>query len=178
MKNRLLALALTASALLASPAHAVVTINGTVPAAQVDHIFFAFAGGNLSIATNAGSATLDPMIRLFLDNGSPAAGLTGTLIGTDDDSGPGVNSLLSLTSLSPGNYVLTVGAFNMLEAEARSGVADTPGSLGPYQTTFTSERDVVFGQLVPEPATWMTMLLGFAAIGAALRRRNRRPRPA
>jgi len=31
---------------------------------------------------------------------------------------------------------------------------------------------------VPEPATWAMMLLGFGAVGASLRRRNRRTRPA
>nr|WP_254602713.1 esterase-like activity of phytase family protein [Sphingomonas bacterium] len=52
-----------------------------------------------------------------------------------------------------------------------------PASAGPNQFFvfgFT-DADVAQAAGVPEPATWGTMILGFGAIGAALRRRARRP---
>lgn len=179
MKKGLVALALTGMAMLASPAHAVVTVNGTVPAFQVDYIFFSFTGGNLSIATNSFGATPlgDPMITLLRDNGSPLGALTGTILGTDDDGGPTAhNSLLTLLGLSSGSYVLAVGAFDLDESEARSGIASGPNMGGTYQTIFTSQVNVTLGRVlpIPEPETWVMMLFGFGLAGAALRRSRSR----
>ena len=176
MKKGLLALAMLGTAMVASPARAVVTVDGTVPAFRVDYIFFSFTGGNLSIATNAFGANPleDPMITLLRDNGSPLGALTGTIVGTDDDSGPGNNSLLSLLGLSSGAYVLAVGNYDLDETEARSGIASSPDVGGGYRTTFTSQVNVTLGRsAVPEPATWVTMLFGFGLAGAALRRRSK-----
>jgi hypothetical protein len=176
MKNGLLALSILGTAMLASPAQAVVTVDGTVPAFRVDYIFFSFTGGNLSIATNSFGANPidDPEITLLRDNGSPLGALTGQIVGNDDDSGPGMNSLLTLAGLSAGSYVLAVGVFDLEESEARSGIASGPGTSGTYRTTFTSEVDVTLGHnAVPEPATWVTMLFGFGLAGAALRRRSK-----
>lgn len=176
MNKGLIALALTGAALLASPADATVTVNGTVPANGIDYIFFSFAGGPLSIATNSSGATPleDPEIMLFVNNGSPVGALTGTLVGSDDDGGlTQLNALLELSALSSGNYVLAVGNFMLEESEARSGVADFPLVPETFTTTFTSRVNVTIGQAVPEPATWMTMLLGFGLAGAALRRRRK-----
>ena len=175
MNKALFALAFSSAAMVASPASAVVTINDVVPANGVDYTFFSFTGGALSIGTVGSGATplTDPMIALFTDNGSQLGALTGTLIGTDDDGGGGLNALLQLSSLSAGNYVLAVGSYNLLEGEARSGIANTPGVAEGYTTTFTSRTDVSIGRAVPEPGTWMTMLVGFALAGAALRGRRR-----
>ena len=173
MKKGLLALALTGTAITGSPAHATVVVDGTVTALHVDYIFFSFTGGNLSIATDRRSPDPlpDPEIRLFADNGSPLGALTGTSLGADSDSGAGVNALLTLAGLGAGNYVLAIGDFLMMESEARSGIADSPSLSGNYRTTFTSQVDVTIGRAVPEPATWMMMLLGLGVAGAALRRR-------
>ena len=51
------------------------------------------------------------------------------------------------------------------------------GSMGSLQTTGSLvNRTWIFGHsgAVPEPGTWLTMLLGFAAIGFALRRQRKR----
>jgi hypothetical protein len=176
MNKGLLLLALTGTAMLASPAQAVVTVDGTVPAFRVDYIFFSFTGGNLSIATDGfgGTPIGDPEITLLRDNGSALGALTGTIVGNDDDSGPGMNSLLSLVGLSSGSYVLAVGVFDLDDSEARSGIASGPGVAGGYRTTFTSQVDVTLGRnAVPEPATWMTMLFGFGLAGVGLRRRSK-----
>ena len=51
------------------------------------------------------------------------------------------------------------------------GVSFTPTSF--RLPTFDADRGVLsFGNSVPEPATWMTMILGFALLGATLRRRR------
>ena len=174
MKKGLLALGMMGTAMLASPAQAVVTVDGTVPAFRVDYIFFSFTGGNLSIATDAfgGTPLADPMITLLRDNGSPLGALTGTIVSTDDDSGPGTNSLLSLIGLSSGAYVLAVGNYDLDETEARSSFASSPAVAGGYRTTFTSQVDVTLGRnAVPEPATWVMMLFGFGLAGTMLRRR-------
>lgn len=175
MNKGLVALVLGGAAFLASPAHATVTVNGTVPAKGISYIFFSFGGGDLSIGTAGSGASplTDPMISLFVNDGSPAGALTGTLLGTDDDGGTGLDSLLHLSTLATGNYVLAVGSWDMDESEARSGLASTPDTNQGYTTIFTSRIDVTIGAPLPEPATWMTMLLGFGLAGAALRRRRK-----
>jgi len=174
MKKGLLALAMLGTAMVASPAQAVVTVDGTVPALGISYIYFTFVGGNLSIATTGigGTPLDDPMIRLFANNGSPIGALTGTLLGTADDN-VGLDPLLTL-GLGAGNYVLAVGHYDLDESEARSGIASSPLVGEGYRTTFTSQIDVTIGPpAVPEPATWVTMLFGFGLAGAALRRRSK-----
>lgn len=46
---------------------------------------------------------------------------------------------------------------------------------GLSQTQIGQIANYTFAASVPEPAAWLTMILGFGAIGAAARRRNRRP---
>jgi hypothetical protein len=58
----------------------------------------------------------DPEIFLFRNSTS------GTLVGSDDDSGSNSESLINDIQLSIGHYILAVSEFNLTEAEARSGV--------------------------------------------------------
>ncbi|MEM9086215.1 MAG: DVUA0089 family protein [Pseudomonadota bacterium] len=178
LTNRLgqtLGLALAAGAMtLPTAAHSATTLDfeGTVEANSIDYIFFQFSGGDLSIATNRFlpgpnfSLPYDPMIRLFEDNGSPIGALTGANIAFDDDSGPGLNSLIT-GNFGQGDYVLAVGSWFMTEAEGRSGVASTPIGDRDYRTVISTTTGFLS---VPEPMTWMLMLLGMFGIGAAMRR--------
>ncbi|MEO0689063.1 MAG: DVUA0089 family protein [Pseudomonadota bacterium] len=170
-------LALAAGAMtLPTAAHSATTLEfqGTVEANSIDYIFFQFGagGGDLSIATNRFlpgpnfSLPYDPMIRLFVDDGSPIGALTGANVAFDDDSGPGLNSLIT-GSFGEGDYVLAVGSWLMTEAEGRSGVASTPIGDRDYRTVISTTNGFLS---VPEPMTWMLMLLGMFGIGAAMRR--------
>lgn len=160
-----------------APAHAnFVAVNDTVGANAVDYIAFNYTGGAISIFTignlfGPNTPLLDPMIRLFADNGSPVGALTGSLLGTSDDV-IGANPLLNFGSLAAGNYILAVGAFDLTEVEARSGVASSPFTNQDYLTTFTAFGTVTLGAspAVPEPASWALMIGGFALAGVAMRR--------
>lgn len=143
------------------------TIDGTLEAFEVDYQFFAFGGGSLTIAVN--SSDFDTMISLFEDDGSSVGNLTGSLLGTDDDGGSGLNSLLSFASLSEGQYVLAVGAFSMSESIARSGIADENSSAGSYTATFTPDVNV---SPVPLPAAGWLLLAGVGGLVATKRRRK------
>ena len=162
---------------LAAPAQAnVVIANGTVEAHTVDYIPFSYTGGAISIFTTGNPfgpniQLLDPMIRLFVDDGSPFGALTGTLVGTADDD-IGFDPLLGFGSLAAGNYILAVGAYDMTVAEARSGVASTPLVDEDYSTTFAGLGTITLGQspAVPEPATWALLVGGFAFTGLVMRR--------
>jgi hypothetical protein len=177
VKHALVGVSLLAS-VAGSVAHATV-INSTVPAQRIDYHFFSFAGGPLSIAVN-GIGLSDPMIHLLTDDGSAIGALTGALIATDDDGGPGVNSLLDVNLLL-GNYVLAVGAFFNDITESRIGIASTPSADGSYEAIYTpdislvavrnSRDDIGFSTAVPEPVTLALLGLGLAGIGYQRRQR-------
>ena len=178
MKRMVLASLLAASAIYATPAAAAVVVDGTVRANKVDYITFNHAGGDLSIFTEGRFLEapsylplLDPMVRLFQNNGSPIGALTGAFIAVADDT-VGLYPRLDLAGLAAGNYILAVGAFELTMSEARSGNASTPDIFNlDYRTTFRSATDVTIGGAVPEPATWAMMIAGFGMVGAGMRRR-------
>lgn len=176
----LLATAAVCASFVAAPAQAAeFVVEGTVPANEVSYIQFVFGGGSLSIATTgilgpSGQALSDPMIRLFVDDGFLIGGLTGSLVATDDDGGLGLDSLIS-SSFGAGSYILAVGAFPLGELEARTGIASFPSSDSDFRTTFTTNSAFQLSQTapVPEPATWAMMLIGFGAVGGAMRSRRK-----
>ncbi|MBB5684614.1 DVUA0089 family protein [Sphingobium boeckii] len=178
MKKMVLASLLAASAIYAAPAAAVVSVDGTVKANKVDYITFSHAGGALSIFTEGRFfeepsylPLLDPMVRLFANNGSPIGGLTGAFLGVADDT-IGTYPRLDFANLASGSYILAVGAFELTMDEARTGIASTPDIFNlDYTTTFRSSTDVTIGGAVPEPATWAMMIAGFGLVGAGMRRR-------
>jgi len=151
----------------ASSSHAV-TIQGTVPTLGVEYIFFTHNGGDLDIAVN-GITLSDPMIRLMEDDGSAVGALTGSFIAVNDDGGPGLNSLLEITGLSSGQYVLAVGAFRLTRAEARSGIASTPDSPGTYEAIFTGDINI---PSIPLPAAFPLLLVGLGGFYLIWRRRR------
>jgi hypothetical protein len=89
----------------------------------------------------------------------------------------GQNVLVGATS-----YDLTAAAFDLSDFGIAAG-----GSISNFRLSFVPVTDTfgttiastsLVGALyppVPEPATWMTMLLGFAGIGLAMRRRRGLP---
>ena len=110
----------------------------------------------------------DPQIYLFTNNGSPGGALTGTFLNTDDNSGPGANSLIAGQSLGVGNYVVAVGAFFLEQSEARTD-GNSGCCSGTVLVTIASANGVANLQ-IPEPATFMLVGFGLLALRFALRR--------
>lgn len=63
---------------------------------------------------------------------------------------------------------LSANSYKGLNIFFTSGIVDSAGKTGNAGAVFTSVSSV------PEPATWATMLVGFGAVGAMLRRHARR----
>ncbi|MVO18514.1 M10 family metallopeptidase [Parasedimentitalea huanghaiensis] len=106
------------------------TFNGSLTLGDRDWVAISLTAGeiyniNLTGTAGGGGTLSDPYLRLY--NSS------GTLIGSNDDGGPGLDSLLSYTATSSGTYYIAAGGY----ADNRSGT---------YQIT----AEV---QLPPTPAT-------------------------
>ena len=173
MRNVLIGFAAATALAVGSAAGAAVTIDSTTvvvdgPATVADTTVIGFADANLAspnftenlVLTN----TLAGLYSITLTTSSPAVDFTSAilsglggpynLVEIEDD---GVNEFWRLANpvtLDPSTYTLTINGTN-------SGA----GSMGGSITIIA----------VPEPATWLMMLVGFGAVGFALRRR-RHPR--
>ena len=98
----------------------------------------------------------DPEVFIFNLNED---GSLGTAVANSDDSLDGLEIRVT-QNLPAGDYVLVLGAFNLEENEARSGVSDNGfggffGSGGPFDITFTGTDGVLqlpFGTLNSTPA--------------------------
>lgn len=189
IKNSLVVLGL----MLASPAMAadfsfignldnpnqVQTFNFTVGSpSNVTLRTFSYAGGTNSAGQVISRGGFDPILALF--------NTSGTLIGQNDDGGCGVvpadingacydTFLQSL--LAPGNYTVSVAAFsNFAVGPNFSDGFQGTGSFGGRSTAWAFDIQNV-GQAVqvgavPEPAAWLTMILGMAGIGFSMRRKK------
>lgn len=115
------------------------------------------------------STELDPLIYLFVDNGSDP--LTGSLIGSNDDENfsAGIfDSYLQMSNLSAGNYILAIGGWFLSETDARDG--DNNGLyVGSYTINFTYTPDQV---AIPEPSTY-ALLGGMLGIAGYVRNRRK-----
>lgn len=126
------------------------SLSGTVASGQILWYTFNYAGGApFTIDTNGSS--FDTEIALFNS--------VGALIGSDDDSGAGVASLLtSPNGLPAGQYYLAASGFNSAFSAGFGATAGTAaGSL------------IVNGLSIPTPAG--ITLLGVAGLVTARRRR-------
>ncbi|MEV4135825.1 hypothetical protein AB0J72_27120 [Dactylosporangium sp. NPDC049742] len=93
----------------------------------------ALAGQQLLAGTDTPSGPLDTVIGLY--------DATGELVGTDDDGGPGLDSLLDFTFTTSGTYYLLISGFGtgtVFPADPfDSGSGLGSGSEGPYLLTAT-----------------------------------------
>ncbi|RVT94595.1 cistern family PEP-CTERM protein [Sphingomonas crocodyli] len=81
------------------------------------------------------------------------------------------NSSVTMGQTGTGSFALTFA--NAMESIALDDFrVNYTGVLGLYGATGTGDITSVVGQVsaAPEPTTWLTMLLGFALVGAAMRR--------
>lgn len=141
-----------------------VTVLSTVGENSYDYYSFHVAAGGSSgtFDIDGGSPGFDPWLTL-LDSG-------GNVLVSQDDSG--YVDFGSATIRDPfftynfanaGLYYLKVGSWP----------GDVP-TTGPYKLNVSLQSPGVGA--VPEPSTWALMLLGFGAIGAAMRRRPKQPK--
>jgi hypothetical protein len=150
---------------------AVVTVDSSTtvvsgPATVADTTTIGFTEASLSsptfIETVAFTNTLAGLYSITLTTSSPdvdftsafLAGLGGpyNLVEIDDDGTNEFWRLANPVTLGASSYLLTINGNN-------AGA----GSLG---------GSITIRQAVPEPATWAMMLLGFGAVGFAMRRRR------
>jgi hypothetical protein len=136
------------------------------PTTVADTTTIGFTEASLSsptfIETVAFTNTLAGLYSITLTTSSPdvdftsafLAGLGGpyNLVEIDDDGTNEFWRLANPVTLGASSYLLTINGNN-------SGA----GSLG---------GSITIRQAVPEPATWAMMLLGFGAVGFAMRRRR------
>jgi len=120
-----------------------------------------------------------------------AGGLPGTILaaGTNNissvsvlgsDFGGNVNQEffnLGTVALGPGTYYFAVQAVSPVFSTylgwgaASGGAAETMDGGVTWTSTYEGFPSVAISLSTPEPAAWVTMLIGFAGVGAALRRR-------
>ena len=146
-----------ASALLAAAPAAATQYTFTIGGAQV-------ASGTLTVQ--------DPIV---ISGGSLITAITGTY------NGQAITGLLGPGSYGSNNNLLYVGQPSLLDILGFSftgafGNRNIYGS-GTSYFDFAREGTVSFSisevtRGVPEPATWAMMLIGFGAMGVALRRRR------
>jgi hypothetical protein len=119
----------------------------------------AFVGSNLFLAANTGSN--DSLVSINL--GPVSGSVVGSGMGVDDVFGMARGDDGILYGVT-GNSIRTINSVTGTSAFLRSY---SYGGVGQaFGTTFQAETRPA----VPEPATWGTMLIGFAFMGAAMRR--------
>jgi hypothetical protein len=100
---------------------------------------------------------------------------TGFPLGVTSGSYSNVFDLLMASSYNPAYITANGGTVAGAEAALLSSITSGQAYLNIHTTVVPGGEIRGFLVAVPEPATWMTMLLGFAAIGFALRRRRTSP---
>ncbi|MFT3977957.1 MAG: DVUA0089 family protein [Sphingomonas bacterium] len=172
------------------------SFTGTLPGAD-DVLFFDFnvastsnivlrtwsyAGGVNAAGTTIARGGFDPILSLY----DVASGLR---VAQNDDGGCGSVAADAVTSLcydtyltstlDPGSYRVAVTAYSNFAPNALGGTfggdgsfTDTSGNLRDSHWAFDilNVDSAVGPGAVPEPATWAMMILGFGAIGFAMRR--------
>lgn len=166
--NKFLLSAAAITAFSAVPAQAATIISGSLGDSLTASYDFNFDGvGNLSIQVDAdltsGTPLGDPQIFVLNPDLS--------FVATNDDGGAGLNAFLNFATPA-GSYILRIGEFDFTLAEAQSNVSDA-GSMGDEFVVIFGDgvTDVVTS--VPEPATWAFMIVGFGAVGGAMRRQRK-----
>lgn len=173
MHKLLISLAGATALAMGSAAGAAVTIDSTTvvvdgPKTVADVTVIGFTDANLASPTFSENLiltnTLAGLYSITLTTSSPGvdftsailSGLGGpySLVEIDDDGTNEFWRLANPITLGPSTYALTI-----------NGTNNSAGPLG---------GSITINSAIPEPGTWMTLLLGFGAVGYAMRRRRER----
>ena len=159
--------------------------SGTMPAflsamgytaTQLSYVSYLLAahdnapGGHADIVNATTSAAMQLAIWEVLNEASTTAWNVGSgnffVTNYDADLGAGSPSVVSQANLWLGDLKTAITNRTVPTLNGTEFVVLNPGS-GSQAQVFLRAAGVV-----PEPASWMTMILGFGAIGTALRRRR------
>lgn len=100
----------------------------------------------------------DTFLGLYSGSFNPSSPLTNVIY-ADDDSGPGSGSAFTASLLAGTSYFGVITGFDSAD-------------VGAWSLTISGQGRAVPSTAVPEPATWALMMIGFGAIGGAMRRRS------
>lgn len=156
--------------------------NVNVGANDITYVPFFWNGDNDGFTVGTSDTSADP--ELFLLN---AAG--DTVLAADDDSGPGVQSLLTyITGAVAGNYWIAIGHYQTTDAEAIAGsnpgnhpafrvdlsfaARDQHGDLQGDFTRVGSPKTTPPSNRVPEPGSLVLAGLGLGIAALVGRRRK------
>lgn len=136
------------------------SLTGSLGAGGVTWYSFTTTGGPVSFDTEGSNLGPSNDTELFLYSSS------GALLGTDDDDGTGLLSILNSgdelpASLPAGTYYLAIGGFNTTASAAPFGVTSTSSNTGNYVINGLSV-------VVPEPTS--LALIGLTGLVARRRR--------
>jgi hypothetical protein len=167
------------------------TLSGTAAPGVVDNMFgFSFMpnfGGSFSFVSTApitiGSFNFLAGANLLTGTFTQATivGQTGGTSGSLSGSTPGsvityTSDFLDFTGTTARDFSMSLTAITSLVSNANSGVNSVAGrSLRSFRATSTgsfSSNPAPAITVVPEPQTWGLMIVGFAMVGATLRRRK------
>jgi hypothetical protein len=169
--------------LAASPAHAALTVNLSLPSGTFDSpsVFCTSGVGGCAFTETVNFSTPSPFNLLSASITTIAVGgvgspsdiiftsvmlngqaftLTSLLGGVFE-----VGGLANASFLAPGNHTLTVSGITYGTAA---------GQDGSYSGTLTFAEATT--QAVPEPATWLSMIMGFGVLGYSMRSRTAKAR--
>lgn len=192
---RQIRLGLTAASAIAigcaTPAQAaVLTFNGSVTGLGVVTADAACAPrnrGNINPASTSGSSTLGAFTygHTVCTSGPPGGPIDGTFaidFGTDGFFGT-LSGSSARNATVPTFFDFTI-AYSILGGTGRflgatGAFATGPGSgadttVRPSRITLNLVNGTINAPAIPEPGTWALMILGFGAVGGAMRRRRTR----
>jgi hypothetical protein len=175
MKSTVLAAAMTAAIVISAPASAATvsfagdttgspTFNRPAGTSGLSSIgtavaydFYTFSVDTAGSYALAAISSFDNYLLLYQGAFDPASSLTN-LVAANDDGGGGSNALLTNALLSGTSYTVVVTGFSNSDVGIYGLGISGPGAISVAA--------------VPEPATWALMILGFGAVGGAMRRRQ------
>jgi hypothetical protein len=151
---------------------------GTPTASISDNFSFGGAAGQVSFQQTAANSRYGNLVQTLTQTNSES----GWVSSSWDVISPGLTQFTGVYALSGISQV--IGIANNLSGYASTGGSFSYGNTSslsfilPTNVTFTSASGAFPGggsppsSAVPEPATWAMMIVGFATLGAGLRRKR------